>query len=341
MPEAPHRTIHTAIVAPTGRDANLLREACAGVGIEASIALGPGPLSDLLAAGRADLILLTQEALDADLVSVLESAGTKAPWDQLPVLLLVDANSNSLRNMNELERALPDAQLVVLERPLRFPEFHSALDMLRRSRGRQYEVRDLLEQERTLRRELNHRVKNILSTVQALYALSARNADDLEQFAESFGGRLKAMARVHEDLFAKDYADTDVAVLLRGVLEPYRTAAGNLETSGNSVEVTAEAAQNIALCAHELATNAMKHGALSQPDGTVSLRWRTPENRFVFEWIESGGPTVSKPRRSGFGTMFLRSSMAHFGGTCELDFAESGLHATLQVPLHRLRGEVR
>ena len=341
MSEDSHPGIATVIIAPTGRDGGVLRQACERVGVYAPIAFDAASLRGLLAEGRADVLVLTQEALTGELVDTLGRAGTSAAWDQLPVLLLVDAGSNSLSNMGKLEGALPDVQLVVLERPLRFPEFHSALDMLRRSRRRQYEVRDLLERERELRRELNHRVKNILSTVQALYALSARKADDLDAFSTSFQGRLNAMARVHDELFAKNFRRTDISALLQGVLKPYASSAGHLTTCGPSIDVSPEAAQDIALCAHELGTNAAKYGALSRTDGTVSVDWSNTDGMFVFRWIEAGGPAVSEPDRTGFGTMFLSSSMSRFDGTCVLDFDPTGLRATLTAPLDQLQGEAQ
>ena len=202
----------------------------------------------------------------------------------------------------------------MLQRPVRLSELGSAVETMRQSRLRQHALRDYVERQETLRRELNHRVKNVLATVQALHALTVVGAADLDAFSESFEGRLEAMAGVHQVLHDNDYGASELASIVDVILAPYR-GAGGVEVDGERTPLEPEVAQGLALVLHELATNASKYGALSGPGGRVRLSWGVADGRFEAVWTERDGPAVAPPGHVGYGTRFIEATMQGYGGT--------------------------
>lgn len=167
------------------------------------------------------------------------------------------------------------------------------------SRRRQEEERGV-----QLMAEMDHRVKNVLATVQALAQQSARRTTSLGVFMSTFGGRLKAMTSANELLTAARWrgaAIDHIAAAELGALAP-----GQTQWEGPELFLTARAANALSLALHELTANAVKFGALSQEGGQVSLRWTSlPTGGFDLIWTESGGPTVVEPSRQGFGAVVL------------------------------------
>jgi PAS domain S-box-containing protein len=149
-------------------------------------------------------------------------------------------------------------------------------------------------QRQTLMAELDHRVKNVLATVQALAVQTARRTTSLDVFLQNFSGRLKAMGAANELLTAARWrgaAIDHLAAAELGALAPGQTA-----WEGPELFLTPRAANALALGLHELAANAVKFGALSVDTGRVQLRWtREPDGGFELTWTESGGPTVAAP----------------------------------------------
>ena len=334
------RTI--AILAPGGRDAELLLRA-AGAGGPAFAAAGPGDLVAALRSGRADVLVITHEGLTPDLVETLAAATvTSDPWDEIPVLVLVDADANSPAAVRRLEEALPRMRVLLRQRPVRPVELMGTLAQMRRTRAQQLDLSAHIERERELRRELNHRVKNILASVQGLYQMSARTSVDEMAFHETFEGRLSAMAQVHAVLFAQDYGTVDLCPVLEAMLEPYRATSGPgpVQIDCAPVEIDAEAAQALALLVHELATNATKHGSLTRGDGRVRLHVRVGGDDLRLDWSESGGPPAAEPERTGFGTRFIRSTVRQWGGTAIFHFEPSGLRVSISIPLAAVSADV-
>ncbi len=165
--------------------------------------------------------------------------------------------------------------------------------------------RKLEEQQRqTLMAELDHRVKNVLATVQSLATQTARQTTSLEIFLQKFGGRLKAMASANELLTAARWRGAAIDHLVAaelGSLAPVQTA-----WEGPELFLTPRAANALALGLHELAANAVRYGALSVETGRVNVKWtRLADGGFQLTWTESGGPTVKSPVRRGFGSTLL------------------------------------
>jgi PAS domain S-box-containing protein len=183
----------------------------------------------------------------------------------------------------------------------------------------------------TLMAELDHRVKNVLATVQALAIQTARRTTSLEAFLANFGGRLKAMASANELLTAARWrgaAIDHLAAAELGALAPGQTA-----WEGPELFLTPRAANALALGLHELAANALKYGALSVETGRVKLHWaRLADGGFELTWTESGGPTVVPPERRGFGSTLLEQvTSRELNGQTTIDYRPAGVQARLRA----------
>jgi two-component sensor histidine kinase len=185
--------------------------------------------------------------------------------------------------------------------------------------------------------ELDHRVKNVLATVNAVAAHTLNASSSMDHFVAALDGRLRSMASTHELLSHKRWRGLTLSDLLRRELAPYRMS-NNSEFDGPEVTLSAEAGQAVAMVLHELATNAAKHGALSTREGRVSVRWHRPLNGnghdpLIIEWEESGGPSVQVPSKPGFGTSVIGELIPYeLGGRVDLAFARSGLRCRVEIP---------
>jgi len=204
--------------------------------------------------------------------------------------------------------------------------------------------RDISEQKRReehtrfIMRELSHRSKNLLAVIQAMARQTARTSRDLADFQDRFTARVRGLAQSHDLLVKRDWRGVPVAELVRSHLEPFidRTEH-DLTLSGPGLLLNPEAAQNVGLALHELATNASKHGALSNPRGRVDIRWSLDQRqdgpRFRIVWRESGGPEVHEPVRRGFGDTVIRAMVARaLDGETKVEWKPEGLVWTLEAP---------
>ncbi len=195
------------------------------------------------------------------------------------------------------------------------------------------------ERERELRLgELRHRVKNLLAMVQALARRTGTEGRSGEQYRDTFLGRLEALARAHELAFGAE-GGADLATLIERTLEPYANdRAAVAVAAGPPVMLLEAKVQALALVLHELATNAVKYGALSAHGGRVRIGWDIEEDegvrRLRLHWEERDGPRARPPAARGFGTLLVEHAAAHeLGGPAELIFAPEGLQAAITVLL--------
>ncbi len=203
------------------------------------------------------------------------------------------------------------------------------------------------KRQRLLLRETNHRLKNLFATIDAMISLSIRSAQTPQDFAQAVRGRLAALLRAKElirpGIIGTEHASepTTVDALVRIILQPYdeNISGERIGASGPDVVVGPGAVTSLALALHESATNAVKYGALSKPNGAVRIQWKTQGNDFRLEWEETGGPTiVAPPKASGFGGVLTERSVTdQLGGKLEYDWRRSGLKLRLTIPLDRLR----
>lgn len=191
----------------------------------------------------------------------------------------------------------------------------------------------------SLTRELNHRVKNTLANVLSIVALTRRRSVDIDDFAESLTGRIRALSATHDLLSQSDWADAPVAEIVRSELAPYMgTGDSHVDLSGPTINLAPNDAMSLGLAIHELATNAAKYGALSTSSGRVFIEWRlvSPEVAEL-HWRESGGPPVQPPSKRGFGRDLLEKIVAHeLQSKVELLFHPEGVECTLRVPVRKL-----
>ena len=178
-------------------------------------------------------------------------------------------------------------------------------------------------------RELQHRCNNLLAVVQAIAHKTLAGAA-LADARAAFEARLLALARAHRQLMKSNWTGVSLDELVRQALEPFATRSN---IAGGAITLSPKDAQNISLALHELATNAVKHGALSSARGSISIAWAVsgagPGRVLKLHWQEHGGPAVAAPSRYGFGTSLLKATFEDV----RLEYAPDGLMCDIDVPL--------
>jgi two-component system CheB/CheR fusion protein len=189
----------------------------------------------------------------------------------------------------------------------------------------------------TMVAELNHRVRNMLQVVMAVFQRTLRRSGSLEDFAVAFRGRVMALARAHELVSAAGWNPVALRELALKELDPYADSKARIQLEGPAASLTPRIALALGMVLHELATNASKYGALSVPRGHVTITWSLegPAAKGLrLRWSETGGPPVVPPRRRGFGTELIDRQVRHdLRGTVGIEFAPEGLRAALAFPL--------
>lgn len=197
----------------------------------------------------------------------------------------------------------------------------------------------------SLSRELNHRVKNTLANVLSILSLTRRRSETLDDFADSLEGRVRALSATHDLLTGTDWGTTPLRSVLEAELQHFRAGGEHIiNIDGPPVELAPNDALSFGLAIHELATNAAKYGALSVPDGRVSIYWELIEDTMVaVEWCEREGPEVPARRRRGFGTELIEKIVAHeLKQPVQLDFEREGVRCIMRVPVrHRKDFQIR
>ena len=194
------------------------------------------------------------------------------------------------------------------------------------------------ERQHLMVRELHHRVKNTLATVQAIMGSTARTSDTIEDFKEALIGRIGALAKTHV-LLSEDDRGVTFGDLLHSELDAFDDGTeGRIRLSGPDVPITSQLAVSLGMVAHELTTNVAKFGALSIYGGTVEVTWsetiEANRRRLDFDWIESGGPPVKQPTRQGFGSRMLEFVMpGQIQAKTSIDYRPDGVRVHCSVPM--------
>jgi PAS domain S-box-containing protein len=195
--------------------------------------------------------------------------------------------------------------------------------------------------EKVLMAELDHRVKNVLARV-AMVVMSSRNgSSSIDEYARSLDGRIHALGAAHALLSQTGWREVGLDAVIRSQLAPYATNA-NITICGTDVMLTTVATQVVAMVLHELVTNAAKYGALSVPNGRVSVNWERRSDgdaaaNLVFVWREFGGPPTASELQSGYGTRLIRELVPYeLGGTVDLEFAAAGASCRIEFPLEQV-----
>lgn len=194
------------------------------------------------------------------------------------------------------------------------------------------------EQQALLIRELHHRVKNTLATVQAIVGSTARAVDNIEDFKTALFGRIQSLSKTHL-LLADEMRAANFEDILRSELDAFDDGSSErIVLRGPKVPLTSQLAVSLGMTVHELTTNAAKHGALSVFGGKVEVTWtvtiEAARRMLAFDWVESGGPPVRIPERKGFGSRLLAFVLpGQIQAQTTIDYPPAGLRLHCELPL--------
>jgi two-component sensor histidine kinase len=190
------------------------------------------------------------------------------------------------------------------------------------------------EHQRLLIDELSHRAKNLLAIVQAVAHQTLRSNANPEDMRTAFEGRLGALGAAHSILTQRMWESAPIRSIVEDTLLAVCPDRDRVSISGPDLMLAPKTAVSLAMAIHELATNALKYGALSNDSGKVSVSWDEVEQRLKLEWREAGGPPVRPPSRRGFGSrMIERGLAAELGGTASILFNPEGVVCAVDAPM--------
>jgi PAS domain S-box-containing protein len=203
------------------------------------------------------------------------------------------------------------------------------VDITERKRGE--------EQQALLVRELHHRVRNTLATVQAIMGSTARSSDTIEEFKDSLIGRIGALAKTHR-LLTEEVGEVTFDDLLHNELDAFGDDKSRITLTGPEIYLSAQIAVSLGMVLHELTINAAKFGPLSIAGGKVEVTWsvtiEATRRRLDFDWVESGGPKVSPPKRQGFGVRLLEYVLpGQIQAKATIDYRPEGIRMHCSVPM--------
>jgi PAS domain S-box-containing protein len=192
------------------------------------------------------------------------------------------------------------------------------------------------ERQTMLVRELDHRARNLLAVVQSVLHLS--RASTTPEFIAAVDGRIRALSRTHTMLSETRWRGVELGRIVEEEIAPFATGQSKqIAAEGPAVSLPPPTAQSLALALHELVTNAVKHGALSVPEGRLSLGWEVEPNALIVRWTETGGPATQEPTRRGFGTKVIAAGIEQqLGGRAAFEWRGEGLLCTLTIPRKRI-----
>ncbi|MCM2450100.1 sensor histidine kinase [Agrobacterium vitis] len=198
-------------------------------------------------------------------------------------------------------------------------------------------IRQALEAQETLTREMNHRVKNLFALTEGMLRQTLRASGSKEEMAEALAGRLRALSSAYSLVLRDNLAeegDLDLRTLTEAILSPHvYWASGQVSIVGDRLICTERAATSIALVLNELATNAVKYGALGSDGGAVSITWRILDGKLELDWVESNGPLVTEPVRAGFGNKLVETTIVRqYRGSLQYKWLPSGLSVAISIP---------
>jgi PAS domain S-box-containing protein len=191
---------------------------------------------------------------------------------------------------------------------------------------------------RLLLRELTHRSKNLLAVIQAMARQTARHAGSIDGFLNQFSARLQALAASHDLLVRESWYGASLSEIIRSQLASHlERNPGQVHIDGPAIALKPEAAQNLGLALHELAVNAAKYGALSVPEGRVSVTWGTRDSAdgkvLELQWREQRGPRVKARRKTGFGSLVIERNLSRaLDAEVMLEFDPEGVRCQVIVP---------
>jgi PAS domain S-box-containing protein len=191
------------------------------------------------------------------------------------------------------------------------------------------------QQQDLLASEVDHRAKNILSVVQALVRQAKAGATSIDEYAESIGTRIRAIARTHDLLRERNWQGAYIRELVRDEIGPYSAmdTGTSVVVDGPNIMLTARASAALGLVLHELVTNAVKYGALSPTQGSVSVRWENAGPHVALFWRECLDQPSAEPLNKGFGSRLIEKLIGfQLGGSTAWTFDEAGVSCEIRIP---------
>jgi|UPI000832A5F4 PAS domain S-box-containing protein len=199
--------------------------------------------------------------------------------------------------------------------------------------------KELEERQRLLTLELKHRMKNTIAMIQAIAAQSLRGGPAVDVARDKFTSRLDTLAKAQDLLTQTAWTKARLRPLLETALRPHGLTE-RFEMCGPDIELSSKCALAMALAAHELATNAVKYGALRHDDGRVVVTWQVTDDEFRFHWQEIDGPPVVPPSQKGFGSRMIEKALAgYFAGETKIEYRPHGVVFALNAPVGALSTE--
>lgn len=283
-------------------------------------------------------VVLSEEALNQPDWSLLVQAVTNQPtWSSYPFVLLVSQRRG--RGPETFYQKLPGeiTNVMMLERPMGSATLISAVQWALGGRQRQLMTRDHLaaleasaRQQRLMTRELAHRVKNNIAMLQSIVNQTMRPYPETQKLRNLIVERFSALARAHDLLLSTDFTSADFRTLVDRTVSVHNS---RFTMAGPDVQLSPQASLSMALVLHELSTNAVKYGALSNEIGHVEITWRIdPQGQFHMRWQECDGPPVKPVESTSFGTRLITSTLLGLG-TVDLQYPTPGLTLDFVGPL--------
>jgi PAS domain S-box-containing protein len=204
-----------------------------------------------------------------------------------------------------------------------------------------HELRGLQERQQVLLAELQHRTRNLLALVQAIARQTIKTSDSLASFSTEFSGRLAALSRVQGMLASGDHGPVELRGILKAELEAHG-ADDRVTIEGDPASLQPNEAQALALALHELATNAVKYGALGQPNAQLAITWRIQKRqtrhrqsrRLVLDWRESGVAMQETAQRKGYGRELIERALPYqLNASTKFEIETDGVHCTIELPV--------
>jgi two-component sensor histidine kinase len=333
MPKGGPNSERILILAPRGRDAAVAAKLLQEAGQATLICDHVAQLCAELRGGAAFAVVTEEAFASGDLTDLSEWISTQPPWSDFPFVLLTAHGDMPNRNVAAVRFQDLLGNVIFLERPFHPTTLVSVARAALRSRRRQYQARELLERHELLVQEVQHRSRNLLAVIQSIASATWPAGEQRDVFF----GRLRALANA-QDLLTK--GEERGAPLKDIVAQALQSFSGRVHIEGAELFLNARAAQGFTLIVHELATNAIKYGALTTGAGTVSVQWSVegnPGKRTVtFLWREHGGPQVRAPTRKGFGSKLLEHAIPHAGDPPRFDYAPEGFTYELKTTFEML-----
>lgn len=340
------------VLAPYGRDATvagaILREAEVDPFVCADIACLCSAFDE-----GAGLALIVEEILhDNDYGPLARCIDQQPPWSDFPIIILAKRGAGIERNPAAARYVQALGNVTFLERPFHPTTLVSVVHAAIRARRRQYEARDRLEvlraavarqqrdqdHLRLMVNELNHRVKNTLATVQSIVGQTLRSRDISPATRDTLTARIVALSKAHDVLTNEQWSGANLSEIASQAAQPFLTGLGEgrIALHGPDVRLPPKTAIAVALALHELATNAVKYGALSVPEGSVDFTWSLAEvdgaHELTATWREMDGPRVAPPTRAGFGTRLIeRGLAADLNGEVRMTYPPDGVVCTIRA----------